>query len=122
SLVIGDGSDPNCRGRSGQVGFLSHGGNVSSDASPCQFGLPSDRVNAGPTVASELADLGGPTETLALLDGSPALALGVPDWCPQRDQRGALRRTPCDSGAVEAVAAPEAGATAAALAAAGALA
>ncbi|HEY8492760.1 MAG TPA: choice-of-anchor Q domain-containing protein [Myxococcota bacterium] len=122
TLVIGDGSDPNCRGWGGQEGFLSHGGNVSSDASPCQLDLASDRVNAGGVVAGELADLGGPTETLALLDGSPALALGVPDWCPERDQRGALRRVPCDSGAVEAVAVPEAGAVAGAAAAAGALA
>src|SRR5690606_16128054 len=96
--------------------------NVSSDASPCQLDLASDRVNAGAVVAAELADLGGPTETLALLDGSPALGLGVSDWCPQRDQRGALRRVPCDSGAVEAVTVPETGAAAGAAAAAAALA
>src|SRR5690606_40496808 len=69
----------------------------------------SDRVNSGATVGGELADHGGGTETLALLGGSAALGLGVPAWCPQRDQRGALRRVPCDSGAVEAVPVPEAG-------------
>lgn len=121
TVIAGDGSDPNCEVQNAVTGFLSRGGNVSSDASPCGLAAPADRVNVGPGLAATLADNGGPTETLALLDGSPALGFGVADWCPQRDQRGALRRTPCDSGAVEAVAVPEAGAAAAGAAAAGAL-
>lgn len=121
TLVAGDGSSPNCRGQGGQVGFLSRGGNVSSDASPCQLVQASDRAGVAPGLAAALADNGGPTATLALLGGSPALGLGEPAWCPQRDQRGALRRVPCDAGAVEAVAVPEAGAATAGLAAAAAL-
>jgi CSLREA domain-containing protein/MYXO-CTERM domain-containing protein len=122
TLVAGDGSFPNCRGQGGQAGFLSLGGNVSSDASPCQLAQAGDRAAVAPGLAAALADNGGPTETLALQGGSPALGLGVPASCPQRDQRGALRRVPCDSGAVEAVPVPEAGAAAAGLAALGALA
>jgi CSLREA domain-containing protein len=122
TIVAGDGSSPNCRGQGGQSGFLSHGGNVSTDASACQLAQASDRVGVAPGLAAALADNGGPTETLALLGGSPALGLGVPASCPQRDQRGALRRAPCDSGAVEAVPVPEACAAAAGLAALGALA
>lgn len=122
SLVVGDGSDPNCRGRQDQVGFFSHGGNLSSDASPCQFGQASDQVGVGPTVAADLADNGGPTDTLALVEASPALAAGELAWCPQRDQRGALRRSPCDAGAVEAVPVPAPGGALAGLAAVGALA
>ena len=122
TVIAGDGSDPNCAVQNAASGFHSHGGNVSSDASPCGLAWPADQANVGPGVATALADHGGPTETLALLDGSPALGFGVPDWCPQRDQRGAWRRVPCDSGAVEAVAVPEAGAAAGGAAAAGALA
>jgi CSLREA domain-containing protein len=122
SLVLGDGSWPNCRGWGGDVGFRSLGGNLGSDASPCQLDAPSDATNAALVVAGALADNGGRTATLALLDGSPALAAGLPAHCPQRDQRGALRRSPCDAGAVEAVPVPEASALAGGLLAAGALA
>jgi hypothetical protein len=106
SLVIGDGSAPNCRGWGGQAGFASLGGNLSSDSSPCQLGQPGDATLAAAVVAAALADHGGWTETLALLPGSPALAAGLPAHCPERDQRGALRRSPCDAGAVEAVPVP----------------
>jgi hypothetical protein len=42
---------------------------------------------------------GGPTQTMALSDGSPAL--GVCDSCPPVDQRGMPRSRPCDAGAYE---------------------
>jgi predicted outer membrane repeat protein len=46
-----------------------------------------------------LADNGGPTETLALPEGSPAIDIGSD--CPERDQRGEPRAGDCDSGAYE---------------------
>jgi hypothetical protein len=46
-----------------------------------------------------LADNGGPTETMALRAGSPAIDLG--SGCPPRDQRGVPRAGVCDSGAYE---------------------
>ncbi len=46
-----------------------------------------------------LGEYGGPTETLALPEGSPAI--DVSDNCPERDQRGEPRAGRCDSGAFE---------------------
>jgi len=47
-----------------------------------------------------LADNGGPTATMALPSGSPAIDAG--DGCPETDQRGLPRVQPCDLGAFEA--------------------
>ncbi len=47
-----------------------------------------------------LTDNGGPTETVAPLPGSPALAGG--SECPPTDQRGMPRGEPCTIGALEA--------------------
>jgi Right handed beta helix region len=46
-----------------------------------------------------LGDYGGPTETVKLLSGSPAIGLAA--TCPKRDQRGQLRPNNCDSGSFE---------------------
>ncbi|MBN1609534.1 MAG: right-handed parallel beta-helix repeat-containing protein [Polyangiaceae bacterium] len=46
-----------------------------------------------------LADNGGPTETMALPEESPAIDVGSD--CPERDQRGEPRVGDCDSGAFE---------------------
>jgi CSLREA domain-containing protein len=120
-IVGGAGASPRCASPSGEAGIESvGGGNLSDDASPCGFDQPTDRGGvADPGLAAALADNGGPTQTLALLDGSAAIGGGFTPSCPAVDQRGAARRTPCDVGAVEAV--PEADAFAAALAAIGAL-
>ncbi len=48
---------------------------------------------------SPLGDNGGPTETMALSAGSPAI--DVSDTCPPTDQRGEQRVGRCDSGAFE---------------------
>jgi CSLREA domain-containing protein len=120
-IVGGAGATPNCASPSGEAGLDSvGGGNLSDDASPCGLNQPGDQSDvADPGLAAELADNGGPTETIALLEGSPAIGAGFVGSCPMRDQRGATRRTPCDSGAYETV--PEAATQAAQLAAAGAL-
>ncbi|HEY1918443.1 MAG TPA: choice-of-anchor Q domain-containing protein [Streptosporangiaceae bacterium] len=48
-----------------------------------------------------LADNGGPTKTIALLPGSPAIGTG--GKCPATDQRGdpRSRKTGCDIGAFQ---------------------
>lgn len=48
---------------------------------------------------SPLADNGGPTQTMALNSGSPAINAGL--GCPTLDQRGAVRTGNCDIGAFE---------------------
>jgi hypothetical protein len=48
-----------------------------------------------------LANNGGPTETMALLAGSPCLNAGTSSGAPAADQRGVARDTPPDIGAFE---------------------
>ena len=60
-----------------------------------------DPIYLDPLLAP-LADNGGPTQTMALLTGSPAIDQGNPLTCPAVDQRGYLRSGPCDIGAYEA--------------------
>jgi len=118
----GPGATPNCADDDAAADGLRSvgGGNLSTDASPCNFDLATDLPNVGdPGLAPALAHNGGPTETIALLDGSPAIDHGFPGSCPMKDQRGAPRGSPCDIGAVEA---PEPGAAALAGAALAALA
>ncbi len=52
-----------------------------------------------------LADNGGPTQTMALLSGSPAINAGTNSGCPATDQRGISRPqgVQCDIGAYEFV-------------------
>jgi uncharacterized repeat protein (TIGR01451 family) len=61
-------------------------------------------MNADPKLAP-LAENGGPTETMALLAGSPAIDAGDSAFCPATDQRGFPRPQPpagtCDIGAFE---------------------
>jgi hypothetical protein len=92
SVVAGDG--PSCGGL-----VASHGHNVGSDTTCNLTGAGDhDAVDArlGP-----LADNGGPTDTVALLDGSPAIDAGAD--CPAIDQRGIARTlgATCDAGAFE---------------------
>lgn len=47
------------------------------------------------------ADNGGPTQTMALAAGSPAINAGVSTGCPARDQRDRTRTGSCDVGAYE---------------------
>ena len=82
--------------------FDDAGGNIQWPATkangnaetPCVSGI----LFADP-VLGELADHGGPAPTLAL--GSGSAAIDFASDCPQTDQTGATRDTPCDSGAFE---------------------
>ncbi len=82
-------------------GAITDGGNnISSDDSPT-FNNGS-RNNTDPKLGS-LADNGGPTKTIALLVGSPALNAGDDAASAPFDQRGRTRPAGvhCDIGAVE---------------------
>ncbi|CAN5528624.1 hypothetical protein BH24ACT20_BH24ACT20_02700 [soil metagenome] len=79
----------------------SQGNNVSSDAS-CGFTTSTDKQSTNPKLGP-LANNGGPTDTRALLSGSPAIDAGANAGCPATDQRGVARpQGPrCDIGAFE---------------------
>jgi CSLREA domain-containing protein len=81
----------------------STGHNLDGDGS-CFLTAAGDLPARDPLLAP-LADNGGPTETQALLPGSPAIDAGATDGCPQHDQRGIARPqgTGCDIGAFERV-------------------
>lgn len=59
--------------------------------------------NGDPQLDLWAADNGGPTETHALLVGSPAIDAGDANYCPETDQRGVTRPqgAGCDIGAFE---------------------
>lgn len=67
--------------------------------------VPKKGVLHSEILAATLAFNGGPTQTLNLLEDSPAPDLIPPPFCPPTDQRGFLRpsegKPNCDAGAVE---------------------
>ena len=78
------------------------------DLNTCSFGQPNDLVNTAPLLGV-LQNNGGPTQTHALLPGSPAIDTGNNSVCSQPpvsgvDQRGVGRPvgSTCDRGAYEA--------------------
>jgi hypothetical protein len=83
------------------VGIESLGGNLlTSTAGGCDFlGDPEDILAANPKIG-QLANNGGPTRTIALKAGSPAINQADGPSPPARDQRGHLRNNP-DIGAYE---------------------
>ncbi len=81
----------------GEIGALTTTANVASDAT-CQLKDPSNLNNVNPQIGA-LANNGGPTDTHALLAGSPAI--GRAASCATLDQRAVARIAPCDSGAYE---------------------
>ena len=91
--------------------MTSHGYNLSSDGS-CRFNHTGDLNNHDPLLGP-LQNNGGPTETMALLPGSPAIDGGNRSGCTdsqghllKTDQRGMPRpdkedSSGCDMGAYE---------------------
>jgi len=91
--------------------MTSDGYNLSSD-STCNFSNTGDLNNTDPLLGP-LQNNGGPTETMALLRGSPAIDAGNPIGCTDNldhllttDQRGMPRpdhedTSGCDMGAYE---------------------
>jgi hypothetical protein len=81
--------------------FTSGGGNLLGTLSVGCTGFGgSDLIGVNPKLGS-LANNGGPTKTLALKKGSPAIGNAVKSRAPRRDQRGKRRDKHPDSGAFE---------------------
>ena len=85
-IISGNGSRPNLFADSGGT-FLSQGHNLSSDNGSQFLTSPGDLTNTNPLLGP-LQDNGGPTFTMALLPGSPAIDRGGNDFAPFTDQRG----------------------------------
>ena len=104
--IIANNSGTNCGGT-----ITSDGYNLSSDGS-CDFSNSGDRNNTNPVLGT-LGYYGGPTPTIPLLTGSPAIDAGNPSGCTdglghllKTDQRGMPRPDTedtggCDMGAYE---------------------
>jgi hypothetical protein len=104
--IVANNSAGNCGGT-----MTSHGYNLSSD-NTCNFNSSGDLNNTNPMLGP-LQNNGGPTQTQALLSGSPAIDAGNPSGCRdgngnllKTDQRGQLRPNKedtvgCDIGAFE---------------------
>jgi hypothetical protein len=104
--IVGSNSGGNCFNP-----VSSNGYNLSSD-NTCSFSGPGDMNNTDPKLGA-LGNNGGPTQTIPLLAGSPAIDAGNPSGCTDgnghlltTDQRGYPRPDPedtggCDMGAYE---------------------
>jgi hypothetical protein len=96
TIVANSPSGSNCFGT-----IIDGGHNISSDSSG-NFTAPGSLNNTDP-VLGPLADYGGPTPTMALLAGSPAIDAADTASCPETDQRGIGRPfgAGCDIGAFD---------------------
>jgi CSLREA domain-containing protein len=102
--IIANNETTNCSG-----GMTSAGNNLDSDNS-CNLTATGDQPGQNP-LFGVLQNNGGPTETHALLSGSPAIDTGSNIDCPATDQRGVVRPADgdgntvpvCDIGAFEYV-------------------
>lgn len=87
--------------------FYSMGHNIE-DGNTCGLHGAADQINVNPMLGP-LGNNGGPTPTMALMAGSPAVDAGDSSGCPNEDQRGHLGHADgnldgtfaCDVGAFE---------------------
>jgi hypothetical protein len=105
--IVANNSEGNCFG----FAVTSNGYNLSSDGT-CNFSNSGDLNNTDPKLG-QLGNYGGPTQTVPLLAGSPAIDSGNPGGCTdgnghllKTDQRGRPRPDHedtggCDMGAYE---------------------
>jgi hypothetical protein len=82
-----------------QEKFQDGGGNVQFPADNGTLTCADGALIADPQLGP-LADNGGPAETYSVPAGSPAQGAAT-DGCPQTDERGDPRSTPCTAGAFE---------------------
>jgi len=103
--IVGGGSGPDCRNTAGT--FNSQDYNLIEDTSGCSIGgaTAHDLTSQDPRLIP-LADNDGPTQTHALLPGSPAIdAVPLAECALATDQRGVARPQglACDIGAFELI-------------------
>jgi CSLREA domain-containing protein len=98
NTIVADNIATDC---AGGVPITSLGHNLDSDGT-CGLTGTGDLPGVDPLLGP-LADNGGPTQTRALLVGSPAIDAGDNSGCPATDQRGVARPqgSACDIGAYE---------------------
>jgi CSLREA domain-containing protein len=97
TIVANSPAGGNCSGD-----ITNSGSNLDSGAT-CGWGSNNgSQSNTNPRLGP-LANNGGPTQTMALLAGSPAIDAGANAGCPATDQRGVTRPqgSQCDIGAYE---------------------
>jgi hypothetical protein len=102
NTLLGPNTGGSCGGSINGVprNLTSH--NLAADSS-CLFASPDEGIVGNPRLAS-LANNGGPTDTMALGSGSPAINAGDTQLCPPgsaNDQRYATAVGVCDVGAFE---------------------
>ena len=99
TVLANNGSGTNCSGT-----IVDEGYNLADDASCGLSGVSPyfDQPTTDPDLGS-LQNNGGPTDTMALTAGSPAIdyVTSGSGLCPATDQRGAPRTAPCDIGAYD---------------------
>ena len=97
SIIASDGaSGASCSGPTHDLGY-----NAGDDGT---CGLGSTSMGHSSSLDSTIGPLaynGGPTPTIALLPGSPAIDFVPAADCPATDQRGDYRSPPCDVGAFD---------------------
>jgi hypothetical protein len=88
-------------------GTITNNGYNVDGGTTCGFGSASGSISGVDPLLATLGDYTGPTQTMALLPGSPAIdrVPGTGAGCPATDQRAVARPQPaggaCDSGAFE---------------------
>ena len=103
-LIAGNRAGETFPGRFNCGHQLDSAGVNLEDRDGCGLDHPTDKPGAGDAKLGPLASNGGPTQTVALLPGSPAIDAGLTLGCFGTDQRGVARpqRDRCDIGAFEA--------------------
>jgi CSLREA domain-containing protein len=99
TILAGAGSDAACGGAVATASHIGWTGNIADDAT-CAFAVAEGRQSLDPRLGP-LKNNRGPTDTMALLQGSPAIDTGNLNACFTRDQRGAAAVGTCDVGAFE---------------------
>jgi predicted outer membrane repeat protein len=100
TLLAGN-SGANCSGNP----FIRNSANNLDDGETCRFGSANGSLSNTDPLLGTLGNYGGPTQTIPLLAGSPAINAGTNTGCPATDQRGVPRPQgkACDIGAFEFV-------------------
>jgi hypothetical protein len=109
SILVGKAAGGNClRDANSNIG--DDGGNISDDnsaafdtAATSSLNDTDPKLELAPDGKPLLKDNGGPTPTIALLAGSPAINAGNDTFAPSTDQRGVARVETSDIGAYEFV-------------------